>query len=389
MTIYLDHSATTATDPRVVEAMIPYFTEVYGNPSSTHRVGANAARAIEQARETVAAILNCRPKEILFTSGGTESDNLAVRAVAWARRETGRHLVTSPIEHGAILKTVEQLAKEQGFTRTLIALDSAGTVHPDAFVQACQPDTIFASVMYANNEIGTVQPIAELAALAHERGIIFHTDAVQAGGQQPLDVQALGVDLLSLSGHKFYGPKGVGVLFVRSDTPFHTSQTGGGQEFGLRAGTQNVPLIVGFAKALELAYSDFSARTTRFQSLRDRLITGILNSIPGSHLTGHASNRLCTHASFVFDSLPGGLLVGYLDKAGICASSASACKAGSVEPSGVLLALGCEPELASTSLRLTVGLHTTEADIDTAIEVIGESVRKLRAYAAESTDTAA
>jgi cysteine desulfurase len=374
--IYLDHSATTPTDPRVVDAIVPYFTQSFGNASSSHQIGKQAERALENARISVAHILNCKPTEIIFTSGGSESDNLAVRGVAWGRRSTGRHLVTTPIEHGAVLKTVDQLANKQGFERTLVRVDTFGTVHPEAFVQACLPNTIFASVMYANNEVGTVQPIAKLAALARERGIIFHTDAVQAGGQQPLDVQTLGVDLLSLSAHKFYGPKGIGVLYVREGIELCTAQTGGGQEFSLRAGTQNVALIVRLAKAMELAYTEFEARCAQFARLRDQLIDGVLSRVPGAHLTGHPENRLCTHASFVFDDLPGGILVNELDQVGICASSASACKAGSIDPSSVLLALGYWPALASASLRLTVGLHTTEAEIELSVSQLERIVRK-------------
>ncbi len=373
--IYLDHSATTPTDPRVVDAILPYFTQQFGNPSSTHSIGRAAEQALTASRETVARLLNCQPSEIVFTSGGSESDNIAVRGAAWARRASGTHLVTTPIEHGAVLKTVQQLADQQGFQRTLIEVDRFGTVSPEAFQRALRPDTMFASVMYANNEIGTVQPIAELAAIARERGIIFHTDAVQAAGQQPIDVQALGVDLLSLSAHKFYGPKGIGVLYVRDGVELSTSQTGGGQEFGLRAGTQNVALIVGLAKALELAYADFEARCAHFARLRNRLIDGVLSYVPGAHLTGHPENRLCTHASFVFDHLPGGVLVGDLDRAGICASSASACKAGSSAPSGVLTALGYPTDLASASLRLTVGLHTTDDEIDFAVKTLANLVQ--------------
>lgn len=377
--IYLDHSATTPTDPRVVDALLPYFTNQFGNPSSSHTIGRDAEHALTTARASVARLLNCQPNEIIFTSGGSESDNIAVRGAAWANRTRGTHLVTTPIEHGAVLKTVEQLADVQGFTRTLIEVDRFGTVTPAAFERALRPETTFASVMYANNEIGTVQPIAELAAIARARGIIFHTDAVQAGGQQPLDVQALGVDLLSLSAHKFYGPKGIGVLYVRGGVDLCTSQTGGGQEFSIRAGTQNVALIVGLAKALELAYADFEARCAHFARLRDRLIDGVLSHIPGAQLTGHPENRLCTHASFVFADVPGGVLVSELDRAGICASSASACKAGSSAPSGVLTALGYTRELASASLRLTVGLHTTDADIDTAVDTLAGIIDRLRA----------
>jgi cysteine desulfurase len=376
--IYLDHSATTPTDPRVVEAMLPYFTEVFGNASSGHRFGRLAEYAIDEARETVAGVLNCKPSEIVFTSGGSESDNLAVRGAAWAARlKHGKtHLITTNIEHGAIGKTVDQLAKNQGFTRTVLGVDHLGAVSADAFAAVCTPDTGLASIMYANNEVGTIQPIERLAAIAHEHGILFHTDAVQAAGQLPLDVQKLGVDILSLSAHKFYGPKGIGALYVREGTDILPAQTGGGQEGGLRAGTYATPLIVGLAKALQLAYEEYEARIAHFQALRDRLIDGVLRSIPTAHLTGSPDQRLATHASFVFDQLEPGLL-DRLDAKGIAASAASACKTGSVEPSSVLLALGYDRELASASLRLTVGLHTTPQEIDYTVNRLAEIIRDL------------
>lgn len=376
--IYLDHSATTPTDPRVVQAMLPYFTEIYGNASSGHQIGRVAARAVETARETVARVLNCQPDEIVFTSGGSESDNLAVRGAAWARLSQGVHLITTPIEHGAVLKTVEQLTRQHGFQRTLIPIDRRGEVSTRDFAAALRPTSTLASVMYANNEVGTVQPIARLARIARENGVLFHTDAVQAAGQLPLDVQALGVDLLSLSAHKFYGPKGVGVLYVRRGVELAPHQTGGGQEHGLRAGTHHTPLIVGLAKALELAYAEFNERAEHCRALRDRLIDGVLSSIQGAFLTGHPHQRLSTHASFVFDGVPGGLLVNYLDAAGVAASSASACKAGSVEPSSVLLTLGYPRDLAGASLRLSVGRHTTTQEIEQAVEALARAVTKLR-----------
>lgn len=379
--IYLDHSATTPTDPRVVEAMLPYFTEVYGNASSTHAIGRQASQAIEKARVTAAAVLNCKPTEIIFTSGGSESDNLAVRGAAWAARSRGRHLITTPIEHGAVSKTIAQLTEQQGFESTILPVDATGRVRPEDFAAACRPNTTFASIMYANNEVGTIQPIPQLAALARERGILFHTDAVQAGGQLSLDVQELGVDLLSLSAHKFYGPKGVGLLYVREGVELSPAQTGGGHEFGLRAGTHATPLIVGLARALELAYTEHAHRTAHYQQLRDTLIDGILNTISGAILTGHPEQRLPSHASFVFEGVNGALLVSTLDAQGVAASSASACKAGSQSPSGILLALGYSPELASASLRLTLGLQTTPQDIHHTIQILGQAVKKLQRVA--------
>ncbi len=375
--IYLDHSATTPTDPRVVQAMLPYFTEVYGNASSSHRFGRAAENAIEDARETIAAILKCQPKEIIFTSGGSESDNLAVRGAAWAARSRGNHLITTPIEHGAISKTVEQLTRLQGFERTVLPVDRDGSVHVEDFIAACRPETTVASVMYANNEVGTIQPIPQLAEAARERGILFHTDAVQAAGQLSLDVNALGVDLLSISGHKFYGPKGVGALYVRDGVDLLPAQTGGSHERGLRAGTYNTPLIVGLATALKLAYDELETRTAHYQMLRERLIAGVLNSIPNAHLTGHAENRLASHASFVFEDINNRALLDLLSAKGIAASAASACNTGSIEPSGVLLAMGYAPELASASLRLTVGVQTTLEDIDYTVESLTGIIAKL------------
>jgi cysteine desulfurase len=373
--IYLDHSATTPTDPRVVDAMLPYFTEIYGNASSAHSIGRTAERAIEDARAAIARVLNCQPHEIIFTSGGSESDNLAVRGV-------GRPMITTPLEHGAIGKTVNELAKRCGILRTILPVDAHGVVSFKDFAAVCESGAGFASIMYANNEVGTIQPIAGLAHIARQHGVLFHTDAVQAAGQLPLDVQRLGVDLLSLSAHKFYGPKGIGALYVRDGVEISPTQTGGGQERGLRAGTYSTPLIVGLAKALELAYSEYEERQAHFQTLRDTLINGVLSTIPGVYLTGHPTQRLPTHASFVFEGIPGGLLVSSLDSAGIAASSASACKAGSVEPSSVLLALGYPPELATASLRLTVGIKTTLRDIEYTIDSLAGVVAKLRQFKA-------
>lgn len=377
--VYLDYSATTPTDPRVVEAMLPYFTDVYGNASSAHGPGRRAEQAIEDARERVAQVLNCQPGEIVFTSGGSESDNLALRGVAWAaRRDSRRHLVTTPVEHDAVGKTAAQLQQAMGFEAALVPVDCYGLVAPDDFVAALRPDTALASIIYANNEIGTVQPIVRLAALTRERGVLFHTDAVQAAGQVSLDVQALEVDLMSLSAHKFYGPKGVGLLYVRDGVELAPAQTGGSHEAGRRAGTQNTPLIVGLALALELAEAERDARVAHYRALRDALIDGILTRVPNAELTGHPAQRLASHASFVFDGLDGNTLLMHLDMRGIAASSGSACKTGNPEPSDVLLALGYEADLAKSSLRLTVGRQTTMDDIAYTVDAVADAVGKLQ-----------
>ena len=375
--VYLDHSATTPTDPRVLEAMLPYFSEVYGNGSSAHSFGRRAEQAIEDARESIARIFNCQPTEIVFTSGGTESDNLAVRGVAWARQTQGKHLITTPVEHGGILRTTAQLVEVMGFERTLLPVDHTGVVDSEDFAAAIRVDSTLASVMYVNNEVGTIEPIPQLAAVAHERGVLFHTDAVQAAGQLTLDVAALGVDLLSISAHKFYGPKGVGALFVRDGVDLVASQSGGSHENYRRGGTYNTPGIVGMAKALELAYAELNARTAHYQTLRDQLIDGVLSRVPGAQLTGHPEQRLPSHASFVIDGIDGNMLLMHLDLKGVAASSASACKTGNPEPSGVLLAMGYPAETALGSVRLTVGQQTTNADIDYAVETLAAAVEKL------------
>jgi cysteine desulfurase len=383
--VYLDHSATTPTDPRVVEAMMPYFSEIYGNPASAHSFGRKAEFAVETARETVARILNCKPSEIIFTSGGSESDNLAIRGAAWTARKQGKgqHLITMPVEHDAVGKTVAQMSAIMGFEQTALAVDQFGMVNPGEFVQACRPDTTVASLMLANNEVGTLQPISRLAALAKERSVLLHTDAVQAVGQLPLDVQSLGVDMLSLSAHKFYGPKGVGALYVREGVELTPSQSGGNHEKGRRAGTQNTPMIVGLAKALELAYEELDDRVSHYQMMRDQLIDGVLTRVPGAHLTGHPTQRLPSHASFVIDDLDNGALIMHLDVRGVAASGGAACKTGNPEPSQVLLAMGYTPKEASGSLRLTVGRQTTDDDVDYAVEMLAETVEKLRKLSRE------
>ena len=377
--VYLDHSATTPTDPRVVEAMLPYFTQVYGNASSSHSFGRTAESAVEYARETVAGILNCQPSEIVFTSGGSESDNLAIRGAAWFMRQytDKRHLISAPTEHEAVGKTIKQLALVMDFSHTLLPVDRYGMCHVNDFEQACRDETGFASLMYANNEVGTLQPVAELAAAAHKRGILFHTDAVQAGGQLSLDVQALGVDMVSLSGHKFYGPKGVGVLYIRNGIELISAQTGGSHENARRAGTLNTPLIVGLAKALEIAEAERERHTAHFRMLRDSLIEGILAEVPQARLTGHPENRLPSHASFVFQGIESTRMLMHLDVNGIAASSGSACKTGNPEPSEVLLAMGYSEPQAMGGIRFTVGRQTTVEDIEYTVDVVANSVEKL------------
>lgn len=379
--IYLDYAATTPVDPRVLDAMLPYLREDFGNPSSVHVFGRRAEKALEQARRTVAAILNCAPDEVVFTGCGSEADNLALRGLALAERERrgANHLVTTPIEHEAVLATAHQLRDHYGFELTELPVDETGRVAPEDVARALRPDTALVAVMFANNEIGTVQPITEIAALCRERGVALHTDAVQAASQLDVDVQALGVTTLALGAHKFYGPKGVGALYVRAGAALLPAQTGGAQERGRRAGTQNVPYIVGLAEALRITAEERAAHNARFLALRERVIQGVLGAIPEARLTGHRTGRLPNHASFVFRGVNGNDLLMHLDLAGVAASSGSACKTGDPRPSSVLLALGLPPEWALGSLRVTVGRGTTAADVDRLLAVLPGLVARLRA----------
>ncbi len=379
--VYLDHAATTPADPRVIEAMLPYFGEVYGNPLSTHRFGRAADRALSAARTTMADILNCAPDELIFTSGASESDNLALRGtLAFALKAGLRpHLITAATEHHAVSHTAALLRETDCCDVTLLPVAHDGRIAPDTLRAALRSDSTLVSLMMGNNEIGTLHPIMELAAIAHERGALFHTDAVQAAGQMRLDVRALGVDMLALSAHKFYGPKGVGVLYIRDGIDLIPTQSGGGQERERRAGTHNVPLIVGMAKALELANADFEARVIEYTRLRDRIIAGVLARVSDASLTGHPTERLANHASFVIAGIDANALLMHLDLRGIAASSGSACNTGNPEPSEVLIALGYLRELALGSLRLTVGSGTTDADIDYLLDVLPSSVERLRA----------
>ena len=379
-TIYLDHAATTPVDPRVVEAMLPYWTQYYGNASSVYNLGRKAHHALDEARQMVAEILNCTPNEVVFTSCGTESDNLALRGVAFERRHRAQknHIITSPIEHHAISHTAEQLEMQFGFEVTYVPVDRYGMVDPRDVEQAIRPGTAMISIMYANNEVGTIEPIAEIGEIARAHKIPFHTDAVQAGGALSLDVRALNVDMMSLSAHKFYGPKGVGVLYARRGVPFLPMQTGGGHERKRRAGTENVPYIVGLATALKLAYQEFRESNERITRLRDKLIAGVLERIPDSQLSGHPIQRLANNASFLFKYVEGESILLNLDLLGVAASSGSACTSGSLEPSHVLTAMGFSHEVAHGSLRLSLGKENSDQDIDHVLEILPGIVAKLR-----------
>lgn len=377
--IYLDYAATTPVDSRVLDAMLPYFSASFGNPSSVHRFGQRAEAAVDSARETVASVLNCRPDEVIFTSCGSESDNLALRGAMMAGRERGRTwLLASRAEHHAVSKTAEQLEKYYGVQVEWLPVDERGMVTPDAMRAAVCDGTALASVMLANNEIGTINPVAELAAICHERGILFHTDAVQAAAYLDVDVQKLGVDMLSLGAHKLYGPKGVGALYVRKRTGLIPHLTGGGQEFGLRAGTQNVPYIVGFAEAMRLAKEERNQRVAHVKPLRDQIIGRVLEEIPDTQLTGHPENRLPNHASFAFKNVDGNLLLQLLDASGFACSSGSACKTGNPEPSEVITALGLSRDWALGSLRITLGKDSTPEQIDRFLKTLPELIEKTR-----------
>lgn len=378
--IYLDYAATTPVDARVLDAMQPYFADSFGNPSSVHRFGQRAEAAVESARETVASALHCRPDEIIFTSCGSESDNLALRgAMMFGLQNDRPWLLTSRAEHHAVSKTAEQLEKYYGVQVEWLPVDAHGMVTPETMRRAVCDGTALASVMLANNEIGTINPVAELASICRERGILFHTDAVQAAAYLDVDVTRLGVDMLSLGGHKFYGPKGVGALYVKKGTRLVPHTTGGGQEFGLRAGTQNVPYIVGFAEALRLTVQEREGRVAHVQPLRDQIIGRVLEEIPDSQLTGHPENRLPNHASFVFKDADGNLLLQLLDAAGFACSSGSACKTGNPEPSEVIAALGLSRDWALGSLRITLGKDSTPEQINSFLNLLPSFVEKSRA----------
>lgn len=375
-TIYLDHAATTALDPRVLEAMIPYFTTEYGNASSIYILGRHAMQAIDRSREQVAEVLHSRPTEIAFVGCGSESDNLAIKGMAFASQKKGNHLITSSIEHHAVLHTCEYLDRF-GFKTTYLPVDEYASINPDDVGRAITDQTILVSVMYANNEVGTIEPIAEIGRICRAKKVPFHVDAVQAGGAVPLDVVALHVDMLSLSAHKFYGPKGMGILYVRQGMRILPQLQGGSQERGRRAGTENIAGIVGTATALRLAQEEMELVTPRITALRDRLIERVL-TIPRSRLTGHLTNRLPNNASFCFEGVEGESILLSLDMLGVAASTGSACTSGSIDPSHVLIAMGFSPEWSHGSLRLTLGKENTEADIDAVVSALPGIVEKVR-----------
>jgi cysteine desulfurase len=379
--IYLDFAATTPVDERVLQAMLPYFSTMFGNSSSIHAYGQQAEAALESARQTLAEGLNCAPGEVIFTSCGSESDNLALRGTALAARSrrNADHILISPVEHHAVLRTAQQMARLHGFEVEYLPVDETGQVSPEDVADRLRPTTAVVTVMYANNEIGTINPISEIGAACRERGIAFHTDAVQAAAYLPVDVEALNVDLLALGAHKFYGPKGVGALYVRKGTPILPTLTGGSQEFGLRAGTHNTAYIVGMAEAFRLAQLERSERIAHLQPLRDRIIARVLEEIPDSQLTGPLSQRLPNHASFVFRDVDGNALLMMLDVEGFACSSGSACKTGDPEPSEVLTSLGLSREWALGSLRVTLGTSTTAEQVELFLDRLPELVQHVRA----------
>ncbi len=385
MAIYLDHAATTPLHPEVLDAMLPYLREHHGNPSSIHGSGRRARQGLDEAREELAALIGARPREIVFTSGGTEANNLAVKGIAWAGSARGRHLVTSPVEHKGVLNACAILERS-GFEVTYVGVDRYGRVDPDEVAASITRHTALVSVMAANNEVGTLQPVAEIGVVCRAAGVPFHTDAVQYAAFEPVSVDAWQAVGMSVCAHKAYGPKGAGALYVRAGTPMVPQQQGGAQERQRRAGTEDVAAIVGFAAAMRRLFADAgrrAAENARQAQLRDRLIAGVTR-LSGAELTGHPTERLPNSASFVLDGISGGDLVAALDLEGVEASTGSACTTGSAEPSHVLLAMGIDPDLARGSLRLSVGEATTDADVDRALAVIDACVRRLRSGAREA-----
>ncbi len=375
--IYLDNAATTKTSPEVVEAMLPYFSEFYGNASTVYEFGGKSKEAISKARETIANAIGAKENEIYFTAGGSESDNWALKATAEAYKEKGRHIITSKIEHHAILHTCQWL-EQNGYEVTYLDVDEFGVVKLEELKKAIRPDTILISIMFANNEIGTIEPVAEIGEIARERGVLFHTDAVQAFGQLPIHVDELKIDMLSSSGHKLNGPKGIGYLYIRKGVKIRSFLHGGAQERKRRAGTENVPGIVGFGKAVEIALATMQERTAKERELRDYLMDRVLKEIPFTRVNGDRNRRLPNNVNICFQFVEGESLLIMLDMKGICGSSGSACTSGSLDPSHVLLAIGLPHEIAHGSLRLTLGADTTKEDIDYTVDAIKEIVTQLR-----------
>lgn len=376
--IYADNAATTRLLPQVLDKMMPYLTEQYGNPSSLYSFGQTSRQAVDKARDTVANCLHCRPDEVFFTSGGSEADNWAIKAVAEAMAKKGKkHLISTAFEHHAVLHTLEYL-KKHGFEVTLLPVNSNGIVRVEDVKAAIRPDTALVSIMFANNEIGTIQPIAEIGELCHEKGVLFHTDAVQAVGHIPIDFEGMHIDMMSMSAHKFHGPKGIGALLIRKGLRFGNLIEGGAQEKGRRAGTENTAGIVGLAEAMRIACDSLDENRARVSAMRDRLINGLLTSVESCRLNGDAKSRLPGNVNISFEGIEGESLLLMLDFKGICASSGSACTSGSLDPSHVLLAIGLKHEIAHGSLRLTINEQTTNEDIDYMLKVIPEVVKHLR-----------
>ena len=384
--IYLDNAATTAVSPEVLQEMLPYFTEHYGNPSSVHGTGRDARKAIENARRQVAAAIGANPQEIYFTAGGSESDNWAIKGAAFANRRKGNHIITTAIEHHAVLHTCAWLEK-QGFEVTYLPVDSEGRVTAEQVEAAITDKTVLITVMAANNEIGTLEPIAEIGRVAKAHKVLFHTDAVQAVGAIPIDVQAMNVDMLSMSGHKFHGPKGIGALYIRRGVRIDTLIHGGAQERGQRAGTENLAGIVGLGKAIEIATDNLPEKAARLSAMRDRLIDGILERIPDVRVNGPREGRLPNNANVSVRYIEGESMLLKLDLAGVAASSGSACTSGSLDPSHVLLAIGLPHEVAHGSLRMTLGSDTTDAEIDRVLEILPGIVSGLRAMSVLNRET--
>ena len=377
--IYLDYASTTPADPEVVREILPYFSGIYGNPSSVHSFGREARKVVDRVREKVARFIGAKPHEIVFTSGGTESDNTAVKGIAYAARSRGDHIITSSIEHRAVLNPAGFLERQR-FRVTRLPVDSTGMVDPDAVRKAINPKTILISVMHANNEIGTMQPLAEIGAIAHERGIPFHTDAVQTFGHIPVNVDDLNVDLLSASAHKLYGPKGVGIMYIRSGTNISRFMHGGSQEKNRRASTHNLPGIAGLGKAIEIAERDMLDEMRTLTAFQDKLISSIVGSIKRTKLNGHPEKRLPGNVNISFRNVQGERLLKSLDEAGIACSTGSACSASNTGPSHVLTAIGLPLDLISGSLRITLGKYVKEEDIDCVLDILPRLVRKMSSF---------
>lgn len=375
--VYFDNSATTKLDKEVLKEMMPYLKEHYGNASSIYKIGRQSKEAIEEAREKVAKVLNCETDEIYFTAGGSESDNTAIRGIAYKYQNKGKHIITSKIEHPAVLDTCRQLEKE-GYEVTYLNVKNDGIIDLEELKQAIKPETILITIMFANNEIGTIQPIKEIGKIAKEHNIIFHTDAVQAVGSELIDVKNMNIDALSMSAHKFYGPKGIGVLYVRKNVEFQKFINGGHQERNKRAGTENVPAIVGLGKAIEIAYKNLNEHTDKIRKLRDYYISEVQKRIPDITINGNMEERLPGNSNISFKNVDGESLLINLDLKGIYASSGSACTSGSLDPSHVLIAIGLSNELARSSLRVTIGKYNTKEEVDYLLENLEQVVKKIR-----------